>query len=71
MSGPLSWGRKDWVRFERHAALGAIDAHRNDLARFIKQADRALDRLNVLREMRLDQIARGDWPPTQTDGGTQ
>ena len=63
MAGPLNWGRKDWAGFEEHAAIQAIDAHRNDLARWIQTAQRALSRLDDLHDLRLGQMDRGEWPP--------
>jgi hypothetical protein len=56
------WPEKVWLRMERNASPEALQIDVRIAEEAARSAERDVERLRLLLALRLDQVARGEWP---------
>jgi hypothetical protein len=61
------WTEKTWRRIERNSSPEAIGIDLRIAVAAVRAAERDAERLRLLLALRLDQVARGEWPRKVTE----
>lgn len=61
------WPEKTWLRLERNSSPEALRIDVRIAEEAVRSAERDAERLRALLALRLDQVARGEWPRKVTE----